>query len=27
MSEDVIDLVTRRWPDYGLPGSGTPIWR
>jgi 4-hydroxy-3-polyprenylbenzoate decarboxylase len=27
MSEDVIDLVTRRWPDYGLPGSGTPIWK
>jgi 4-hydroxy-3-polyprenylbenzoate decarboxylase len=27
MADDIIDLVTRRWSDYGLPGSGTPIWR
>ena len=27
MSDDIIDLVTRRWTDYGLPGSGKPIWK
>jgi 4-hydroxy-3-polyprenylbenzoate decarboxylase len=27
MSDDIIARVTSRWPDYGLPGSGTPIWR
>jgi 4-hydroxy-3-polyprenylbenzoate decarboxylase len=27
MSDEVIDAVTRRWPELGLPGSGTPIWR
>jgi len=27
MSDDVIDTVTRRWADYGLPGTGRPIWR
>jgi 4-hydroxy-3-polyprenylbenzoate decarboxylase len=27
MSDDIIDLVTRRWADYGLPGSGKPIWK
>ncbi|MDX9860983.1 MAG: UbiD family decarboxylase [Rhodospirillales bacterium] len=27
MSEDVIAEVTRKWADYGLPGSGKPIWR
>jgi 4-hydroxy-3-polyprenylbenzoate decarboxylase len=27
MSDEVIERVTARWSDYGLPGSGTPIWR
>jgi len=27
MSDDIIEQVTRRWGDYGLPGSGTPIWK
>ncbi len=27
MTQDVVDLVTRKWPDYGLPGSGKPIWK
>jgi 4-hydroxy-3-polyprenylbenzoate decarboxylase len=27
MEDDVVDLVTRKWPSYGLPGSGKPIWR
>ena len=27
MSDDVIERVTRRWADYGLPGAGQPIWR
>jgi len=27
MSDDIIERVTRRWDEYGLPGSGTPIWR
>ena len=27
MSDDVIDEVTRKWADYGLPGSGRPIWK
>ena len=26
MSDDIIDQVTARWADYGLPGSGKPIW-
>ncbi len=26
MSDDIIDEVTRKWPRYGLPGSGKPIW-
>ena len=26
MDRDIVDLVTRRWSDYGLPGSGGPIW-
>ena len=26
MSDEVIETVTRRWRDYGLPGSGKPIW-
>ncbi|CAA7612251.1 UbiD family decarboxylase [Magnetospirillum sp. SS-4] len=27
MSDEVIDTVTRRWAEFGLPGSGRPIWR
>jgi 4-hydroxy-3-polyprenylbenzoate decarboxylase len=27
MSDDIIDEVTRKWADYGLPGSGRPIWK
>jgi 4-hydroxy-3-polyprenylbenzoate decarboxylase len=27
MSDDVIGQVTERWAEYGLPGSGKPIWR
>ncbi|MEM7225208.1 MAG: UbiD family decarboxylase [Pseudomonadota bacterium] len=27
MSDEIIETVTRKWPDYGLPGSGKPIWR
>ncbi len=27
MSDDIVDLVTRKWPSYGLPGSGKPIWK
>ena len=27
MADDVVDLVTRKWSSYGLPGSGKPIWR
>jgi 4-hydroxy-3-polyprenylbenzoate decarboxylase len=27
MSDDIIERVTRRWSDYGLPGSGKPIWK
>jgi 4-hydroxy-3-polyprenylbenzoate decarboxylase len=27
MSDDVIEQVTARWADYGLPGSGKPIWK
>jgi len=27
MSDDVIEEVTRKWADYGLPGSGNPIWK
>ena len=27
MSDEVIDRVTRRWSEYGLPGSGTKIWK
>ncbi|MGE0714324.1 MAG: UbiD family decarboxylase [Alphaproteobacteria bacterium] len=27
MDQDVVDTVTRKWTDYGLPGSGKPIWR
>jgi 4-hydroxy-3-polyprenylbenzoate decarboxylase len=27
MTDDIVDLVTRKWPEYGLPGSGRPIWK
>ncbi|WP_041794138.1 UbiD family decarboxylase [Pararhodospirillum photometricum] len=27
MGDEVIEQVTRRWDQYGLPGSGTPIWK
>ncbi len=27
MSDDIIDAVNKKWPDLGLPGSGTPIWK
>src|SRR6201993_2663551 len=27
MTDDVIAEVTRKWTDYGLPGSGKPIWK
>lgn len=26
MTDDVIDTVTKKWPELGLPGSGKPIW-
>ena len=26
MAEDIVERVTGRWKDYGLPGSGKPIW-
>lgn len=26
MEEDIIEEVTRKWADYGLPGKGEPIW-
>jgi 4-hydroxy-3-polyprenylbenzoate decarboxylase len=27
MSDDVVAEVTAKWPSYGLPGSGKPIWK
>jgi 4-hydroxy-3-polyprenylbenzoate decarboxylase len=27
MSDDVVAQVTAKWPSYGLPGSGKPIWK
>jgi 4-hydroxy-3-polyprenylbenzoate decarboxylase len=27
MSDDIIQTVTARWAEYGLPGSGRPIWK
>jgi 4-hydroxy-3-polyprenylbenzoate decarboxylase len=27
MSDDIIEQVTARWADYGLPGSGKTIWK
>jgi 4-hydroxy-3-polyprenylbenzoate decarboxylase len=27
MADDIVAEVTRKWADYGLPGSGKPIWK
>mgnify|MGYP001247295851 CR=1 FL=1 len=27
MADEIVERVTRRWSDYGLPGSGRPIWK
>jgi 4-hydroxy-3-polyprenylbenzoate decarboxylase len=27
MTDEIIERVTARWSEYGLPGSGKPIWR
>jgi 4-hydroxy-3-polyprenylbenzoate decarboxylase len=27
MADAVVEEVSRRWADYGLPGNGRPIWR
>jgi 4-hydroxy-3-polyprenylbenzoate decarboxylase len=27
MSDEIIARVSARWADYGLPGSGKPIWK
>lgn len=27
MTDDIVDLVTRKWDAYGLPGSGRSIWK
>jgi 4-hydroxy-3-polyprenylbenzoate decarboxylase len=27
MDQAIVDLVTDKWPQYGLPGSGRPIWK
>jgi 4-hydroxy-3-polyprenylbenzoate decarboxylase len=27
MADDIVAAVTRKWPEYGLPGSGKPIWK
>jgi 4-hydroxy-3-polyprenylbenzoate decarboxylase len=27
MADDIVAEVTRKWPQYGLPGSGKPIWK
>jgi 4-hydroxy-3-polyprenylbenzoate decarboxylase len=27
MTDDIVDLVTRKWQAYGLPGSGRSIWK
>lgn len=27
MTDAIIETVNRKWPDYGLPTSGKPIWR
>jgi 4-hydroxy-3-polyprenylbenzoate decarboxylase len=27
MEQEVIDKVTQKWAEYGLPGEGKPIWK
>ncbi len=27
MTDEIVAEVTRKWADYGLPGSGRPIWK
>ena len=27
MTDEIVADVTRKWADYGLPGSGRPIWK
>ena len=27
MDQEVVDLVSGKWTEYGLPGSGKPIWK
>ena len=27
MAEDIVELVSKKWSDYGLPGTGEPIWQ
>ncbi len=27
MSQEIVDLVTEKWPRLGLPGTGRPIWK
>ncbi|MBF0130385.1 MAG: UbiD family decarboxylase, partial [Alphaproteobacteria bacterium] len=27
MDDGIVETVSRRWSDYGLPGSGRPIWK
>jgi 4-hydroxy-3-polyprenylbenzoate decarboxylase len=27
MDPAIVALVTEKWPSYGLPGSGKPIWK
>ncbi|MDP6345809.1 MAG: UbiD family decarboxylase [Alphaproteobacteria bacterium] len=26
MDDEVVELVSRKWADYGLPGDGAPVW-
>jgi 4-hydroxy-3-polyprenylbenzoate decarboxylase len=27
MDPRIVEEVTRKWPDLGLPGTGKPIWK
>ncbi|MGE5145212.1 MAG: UbiD family decarboxylase, partial [Candidatus Eiseniibacteriota bacterium] len=27
MTDEIVETVTRRWSEYGLPGSGKKIWK
>ncbi len=27
MSDEVVETVSKKWPELGLPGSGRPIWK